>query len=304
MNNLFGLEYFIDINKRIYFIYLISSFFIALIYLYLNQSKCRLNFSKTLWLHPSSKLDYIYFFISNMIKVFLIIPIILSAKEVALMTIHLLSDYFGLVRISLDHTLIMILFTLTLFIVSDFTRYFLHRLLHTVPFLWCFHKVHHSAKVLNPLTFYRVHPVENILFGLRYVFAIGFVTGLFIYLFGAKVSLMDIFGVNIFVFLFSFLGSNLRHSHIPLKYPAFLEKIFISPCMHQIHHSKKHFNKNFGGYLAIWDFMFKSHMHSKDIKILKFGIKKEQMKEYDSVIKLLFYPFYELYSKYKFKENV
>nr|WP_216092588.1 sterol desaturase family protein [Candidatus Marithrix sp. Canyon 246] len=49
----------------------------------------------------------------------------------------------------------MVLFTLSLFIFSDLTRYLLHRLLHSIPILWEFHKVHHSAKVLNPFTFYR-----------------------------------------------------------------------------------------------------------------------------------------------------
>jgi hypothetical protein len=30
-----------------------------------------------------------------------------------------------------------------------------------VPFLWEFHKVHHSATVLTPVTSIRVHPVYN-----------------------------------------------------------------------------------------------------------------------------------------------
>ena len=33
-----------------------------------------------------------------------------------------------------------------LFLTRDFIQYFIHRLLHRIPFLWNFHKVHHSVK--------------------------------------------------------------------------------------------------------------------------------------------------------------
>lgn len=35
-----------------------------------------------------------------------------------------------------------------------------HWLMHRVPFLWEFHKVHHSAEIMTPLTEWRQHPVE------------------------------------------------------------------------------------------------------------------------------------------------
>jgi len=286
-----GLEYFIDAHKRVYYLYIISSFILALIYLSVKKKEKRVNLSSKLWLHKSAQVDYAYFFISNMIKILLIFPIVLSSKTVALSTIMFLTDTFGYIRINLSYEVVLVLFTSTIFIISDLTRYFLHRLLHSVPFLWRFHKVHHSAKVLNPFTFYRVHPIENLLFGFRYVLSMGIVSGIFIYLFGSKVDIYDVIGVNIFVFVFSLLGSNLRHSHIKLAYPKFLEKVLISPYMHQIHHSTKHFDKNYGGTLALWDYLFKSHKFSKEVSSIKFGLKKEQMGEYDSVLKLLITPF-------------
>ena len=291
MENFFGLEYFIDAHKRVYYIYILSSFVLALAYLSVNQKEKRVNLSSKLWLHKSARLDYTYFFISNFIKILLILPLVLSSKTVALSTIMFLTDTFGYVRVNLSYEVILVLFTSTLFIIRDFTRYCLHRFLHTVPLLWRFHKVHHSAKVLNPFTFYRVHPVENLLFGFRYVLSVGVVSGVFLYLFGSKVDIYDVVGVNIFVFVFSILGNNLRHSHIKLSYPKFLEKILISPYMHQIHHSTKFYNKNYGGSLAVWDYMFKTLKFSKQVKTVKFGLKKEQMDDYDSIIKLLITPF-------------
>lgn len=295
MEHYLALDYFFDVNKRVFYLYILSSIIISFIYLYFNSKERKINFSKKLWLHPSAKLDYIYFFISNIIKIILIYPIVLSANTVALSTTLFLVDNFGYTRVNLSYELIMILFTFSIFITSDFTRYLLHRLLHIVPFLWEFHKVHHSAKVLNPLTFYRVHPMENILFGLRYSLTIGFVTGIFIYFFGARISIYEILGANIFVFVFSILGSNLRHSHIRFTYPKYLEIFFISPFMHQIHHSKKHLNKNFGGTLAIWDYLFNTHQSSQGIGHLKFGIK--QMNSYVTILNLLFVPFINLKNK-------
>ena len=295
MDNLYIFEYLINPDKRTFWIYLISSFAIAIIYLSYNKKLIKVNFSKKLWLHPSAKLDYYYFLISYFIKIFMIFPIVISAKSVALFIKKYLYLNYGYIYIEiLSYETILVLYTITLFIVSDFTRYWLHRFMHTIPFLWEFHKVHHSAKVLNPLTFYRVHPIENILFGFRYSLSIGFVTGIFLYFFGAKISIYEIIGANVFVFVFSLLGSNLRHSHIPLSYFEFLEKWFISPKQHQIHHSRKYFNKNYGGYLSVWDRVFGSLLTSANVKTLKFGLKKEQMENYNSIIKIVFHPFLNL----------
>ena len=37
---------------------------------------------------------------------------------------------------------IVALYTVAIFAVSDLSRYWLHRWMHTVPFLWRFHRVH------------------------------------------------------------------------------------------------------------------------------------------------------------------
>ncbi len=295
MNDIFVLEYFIDPSKRVFIGYLLISFFISALFFYYNKSNLRVNLSSKLWLHPSAKLDYYYFFIGYFIKVFMLFPIILSAKTVALFVnkqLYLAFDFYQ--NSYFSYEVVIVMYTVAIFVVSDFTRYWLHRFLHTIPFLWEFHKIHHSAKVLTPITFYRVHPVENLLFGLRYSLSIGVVTGVFIYFFGAMIDLYTVFGVNIFIFVFSMIGANLRHSHVAFSYPKFLERFFISPKQHQIHHSKKYFNKNYGGYLAIWDRMFGSLKYSKDVSVLKFGLRKEQMRDYNSILALLIRPFKNL----------
>ena len=300
MNEFFALEYLTDPNKRLFWIYIISSIVLAIVYFYVGKKNTRVIMSSKLWLHPSAKLDYYYFFLSYFINIFLLVPFIVSAKTIAFSTnkfLFLHFDYFD--NTIFSYSQIVLLYTITLFLVSDFTRYWLHRFLHTIPILWEFHKVHHSAKVLTPITFYRVHPVENFLFGLRYSLSIGFVTGIFIYFFGAMIDIYTVVGVNVFLFVFSIFGANLRHSHVPCSYFAFIEKWLMSPKQHQIHHSRKHFDKNYGGFVSIWDRMFGSLQLSNEVPILKFGLRKNQMGDYTSLKSLIFRPFINLLIKRK-----
>ncbi len=280
-------EYFVNPHQRVYWIYLLSTLIIAGVYLVIYPKEKKINMSSRLWLHPSATLDYRFFIISFFIKIWLVMPLIVSVNVIIRWTQSLLSEHFGFYMAEgFSYMEIMILFTVTLFIVSDFTRYWLHRFMHTIPLLWEFHKVHHSAKVLTPITFYRVHPVENILFGFRFSLSVGVVTGVFVYLFGGLLTQMDVLGVNVVIFIYNVIGSNLRHSHIKLKYPKWIEMIFLSPYQHQIHHSTKYYNSNFGGALALWDWMFGTLKHSMDIKHMQFGLGRKN--QHETVWDLLF----------------
>jgi sterol desaturase/sphingolipid hydroxylase (fatty acid hydroxylase superfamily) len=139
--------------------------------------------------------------------------------------------------------------------------------LHKIPFLWEFHKVHHSAKVLTPFTIYRSHPVESLLYAFRMTLTQGLVVGICYYCFGPTLKMYDILGANALVFVFNFFGSNLRHSHIWLSWGDRVERYIISPAQHQIHHSAnpKHFDANFGSALALWDRLFSCHIYASAI---------------------------------------
>ena len=262
-------NYLLNSHQRLFWVYILSSIVITALVLWRKPHLKKSLFSKELWWHDSAKLDYGYFILSLFIKALLIVPLMLSAYEVSDVTLKSMYEVFGsFERMYMDGVYLTLLYTFTLFVVSDFTRYWLHRLEHSLAFLWKIHKIHHSAEVLTPITFYRVHPIENILFGLRYALSAGLVTGVFLYLFGIGLHVVQIMGANIFVFMFGLIGSNLRHSHVPLSYGRVLEMFFISPSAHQIHHSVKGVESNFGGYLAIWDTLFNTkskalHVESK-----------------------------------------
>lgn len=287
----FGIDYFINASQRVYWLYMLSALVIALVYVRFNPA-VKGYFSKdTLW-HTSAKLDYVYFVVISAIKVGLILPLILSSKDVALQSSLVLQEQFGFVVIDTEHIFVVVAYTFSVFLVNDFTRYWLHRMMHEVDFLWKFHRVHHSAEVLNPLTFYRVHPIENILFGLRYALSVGFVTGIFLYFFGASIGVLEIAGVNAITFLFGLAGSNLRHSHIPLRYGVF-EKVFISPFLHQLHHAKRSMNTNYGSILSIWDRMFKTYFATATSTNLVFGADKK----HTTVLEMLIEPFVSILNK-------
>jgi sterol desaturase/sphingolipid hydroxylase (fatty acid hydroxylase superfamily) len=53
---------------------------------------------------------------------------------------------------------------LTGFVVRDFVQWWTHRLLHRVPFLWNFHKVHHSVEEMGFAAHLRYHWMENVVY--------------------------------------------------------------------------------------------------------------------------------------------
>ena len=175
--------------------------------------------------------------------------------------------------IQLSITTVMVLFSLCYFLFSDFSRFILHVAMHRIPLLWKIHRLHHSATVLTPLTVYRIHPLEMFLYSLRLLFVMSLTAGFFAWLFQGHISGLSILGVDALGFAFNFFGANLRHSHIPLSFGR-LERIFISPAQHQIHHSNKtsDYDKNFGTCLALWDRLFNSWRAGKSTQKLRFGL--------------------------------
>lgn len=293
-----AVNHFINGNKRLFWLYILSSIALAFFALRTTSgvnNKIKKIFDKKVWLHKSAKHDYAIWFINGAIKLFIILPLIFSAAPIAIKINQLLLATFGEVNTNQPSWLYApFVFTLLLFLLDDFSRFLLHWLSHKVSFLWRFHQVHHSAKVLTPFTVYRIHPVESALYASRLVLTQAIAIGLGVYFFGRQLDVIDILGANIFVFVFNIFGANLRHSHIWLSWGNKLEKWFISPAQHQIHHSvdKAHYDKNFGSALAIWDRMFNSLLLAHDTnKPEQFGLKNNKLTNLTSLYFLPFKPF-------------
>lgn len=278
LNN--SLSYLVEPNKRIYIPYLFSSALLACYVYFSKKRKVSLwsyLFSKKIWLSKSAKVDYSLLIFNGFIKVLFIIPLLYLANHLAIGINDFLIELFGFPTYSLNRFTGLILYTLSLTLIADFFSYSLHFLMHKLPILWEFHKIHHAADSLNPITQYRIHPVELLLNNLKNILAIGITTGIFYYLIGFQLEKITILGVNIFSFLFLSFGANLRHSHVKLKYYNWLENILISPFQHQIHHSDNpaHFDKNLGSKFAVWDLIFGTLIRSKEVTNITFGLGKD-----------------------------
>ena len=192
---------------------------------------------------------------------------------------------------------VVVLYAVALFLASDATRFLLHLALHRVPTLWAIHKVHHCAEVMTPLTLHRVHPVESLLFALRAGLSTGVTTALFLWAFGERLSLPSVLGVNLFGFVFNLAGANLRHSHIWLSYGPRIERHLLSPAQHQVHHSSdpRHFDKNLGSFLAIWDRLAGSLYVPAPGERVAFGLDEEARPPRASFAGLLIDPLRQMF---------
>jgi sterol desaturase/sphingolipid hydroxylase (fatty acid hydroxylase superfamily) len=168
-----------------------------------------------------------------------------------------------------------IVITLMLFFAYELGYWFNHWLSHKVPMLWEFHKVHHSAEVLTPLTNFRVHPVYAWIFANILALATAIANGLGNYLFGETAQQYAFSDTNIILVLFIHTYVHLQHSHLWISFRGLAGRVFVSPAHHQVHHSDnpKHFNKNFGSCLALWDWMFGTlYVPHTEREALTFGV--------------------------------
>jgi len=246
--------------------------------------------------HPSALLDYRYYLVRGVLKVALVVPI------VGLVDPHILrsADYVGFftnlwgARPQLGQTLsLSLLYGLGVFLISDFTHYWVHRAFHC-RWLWAFHKVHHSAPVMVPVTASRVHFLEKVAGKLADLIFLGAYAGAFWYACGGEISRYTLFGVTYLVFVFNALASNLRHSHVWLSFGPRLEHVLNSPAQHQIHHSDapRHFHKNFGTNLSIWDWMFGTlYVTTSKPEEIRFGTAEQDSHRYLTLYSLIVTPF-------------
>ena len=140
-----------------------------------------------------------------------------------------------------------------LLVAFDLFRWGIHNLLHRVPALWEFHKVHHSIVDMDWIGDWRFHWVEVIVYqSILYIPAT---------LLGFRGDVMFWVGI-VNTFVGHLAHANLRFHLGPLKY------IVNTPEMHIWHHNHPDsgpINRNFGITLSIWDWLFgTAHVPSID----------------------------------------
>jgi len=130
----------------------------------------------------------------------------------------------------------------------DMLIYWQHRLFHTVPMLWRFHKMHHADSHVDTTTGLRFHPVEiGISLGVK----------------AAAVVILGVPAIAIVIFEVALNGFALfNHANIrlPQKWDDRIGLVLITQRLHRIHHSqaKSESNSNYGFSVSWWDRLFNS----------------------------------------------
>jgi len=286
----FPFEQFLNPNKRIYWPYLVLSTFYAILFIWFRRTKVK-GLTSQYWLNTSTLNDCLIWIGNHILQVTVFPILFISSLSLAAKTNAYLINTFG------DFKFVMpfpewgvIIYSICYFLLSDFSRFILHYLMHHNTFLWRIHRMHHTAEVLTPITFFRIHPLEMLLFHIRFLLVHGIVTGAFIYFYQEVFDFPTIFGASFFVFFTNILGGNLRHSDIPLGFGVF-ERFVVSPKQHQMHHSKEigMQQSNYGSFFAIWDRLFSTWKSSKGITEIEYGVN-DQTKQ--SIIKDILYPIF------------
>ncbi len=128
-------------------------------------------------------------------------------------------------------------------LMADLAQYWAHRAAHQVPFLWRFHKVHHSIEEMDWLAAARLHPLDSVFTRAATIlplYVLGFTSGTF----GAYLVLT--------AFQAIFIHANVRFRFGPVRW------LTATPEFHHWHHANEPgaTNKNFAGTLPVLDVVF------------------------------------------------
>lgn len=144
-----------------------------------------------------------------------------------------------------SHTPIWVQF-IVYFIFSDFIEWCVHYSLHRLPWLWEFHKLHHSILELDWIGNFRFHWME-----------------IFIYR-SVKYFPLVILGVKgeviLSIAVVATLIGHLNHANVKTDY-GILRYILNSPRFHVWHHDKilhGRYGQNFAIVFSTWDWIFKT----------------------------------------------
>ena len=259
-----GIDLTPHLTNFLYWLVAVSLFFFALELIRpwrANQPK----FRKDFWL------DAFYMFFNVALFGFVIFNAVTAVVGKALSDLLSLFGAENIVALHVE-TWPVWLQLLIVFVVRDFVHWNVHRLLHRVPWLWEFHKVHHSVEQMGFAAHLRYHWMENVVYKtLEFL----------------PLALIGFSTPAIFVvYVLTLAWGHFNHANFVL--PAALKRVvwplryvFNHPEMHIWHHAREmppeHRNgMNFGITLSIWDWIFHTAYMPNDGRDLDIGIPDQE----------------------------
>ncbi len=169
----------------------------------------------------------------------------------------------------------------TAFILFDIWMYYWHMANHRLPFLWRFHRAHHSDIAMDTTTALRFHPGELVLST--------FIRLPILVLLGMKFEEVLLFEVM--------LNSSALFHHSNLAVPEAWDRVlrlFITtPNMHRVHHSVvlSETDSNYTSILSVWDRLAQTYRIRSDTRAINLGLPQYREDEYQRLWGFLKTPF-------------
>jgi sterol desaturase/sphingolipid hydroxylase (fatty acid hydroxylase superfamily) len=167
------------------------------------------------------------------------------------------------------------------FLLVDLWMYCWHRLNHRLPFLWRFHRMHHSDSRMDVTTANRFHLAEILLSCVLRVPVIA--------LAGVRLGELAVYEAVMFSVV------QLHHANVTLTAPAdrALRLLIVTPFMHKVHHSnwRPETDSNYSSLFSFWDRLFGSLRLRDDPRSLVFGLHEFTDARHHTLKGLLATPF-------------
>ncbi|MGD8207090.1 MAG: sterol desaturase family protein, partial [Thiohalocapsa sp.] len=166
------------------------------------------------------------------------------------------------------------------FVLFDLWMYAWHRANHRIPFLWRFHRVHHTDPAMDSTTALRFHPGEIVFSTLLNCLVIAAL--------GMSLAQLAVYKtVMVAVILF-------HHSNVRLAEPVdlALRGLIVPPSMHRVHHShlREETDSNYGTVFSFWDRLFRSFRTRASYRDIRFGIGSYDTAPWQHPLRLLTLP--------------
>ncbi len=166
------------------------------------------------------------------------------------------------------------------FLLFDAWMYWWHRLNHRIPFLWRFHRTHHSDPRMDVTTANRFHLGEIFFSSLLRVPVIA--------LLGLHLWELAVYEAAMFTVV--------QMHHANIAFPAWLDRglraVIVTPFMHKVHHSRwqTETDSNYSSLFSFWDRLFGSFRLRENPATLEFGLEEFDSRENHTLIGLLTTP--------------
>jgi sterol desaturase/sphingolipid hydroxylase (fatty acid hydroxylase superfamily) len=162
------------------------------------------------------------------------------------------------------------------FVVFDLWMYLWHLANHKIPFLWRFHRMHHSDPEMDVTTGVRFHTGEVVLSAV------------------ARLAVLPLLGISVgqvAVYEAVFLPVVLFH-HSNVRLPRWLDHgllaLIVTPAMHRVHHSRwqPETDSNYGSVFPYWDLLFRS-FRLRDAATIRLGLDGLDTPEWQTLVGML-----------------